>query len=496
MPRRRTAPSEKRLMSSTTGPRAAYFIARSKKGVPGCSVLMQTERAAARRRSGSDDGESTKNSCGATTRFSMGPSAPSGRSSITSSPGRPSQHQRLHQVLGNLSHEDVAAPAHEHSAHRPSQYQWSLASTTISPRFSIITPVYDPPLGAFLACIDSVRSQTFADWEWCVVDDCSTLPEVRAALAKLERQDHRIRVVHRSANGGIVAASNDALSMARGEFVDAAGPRRSTAAHRAGADGGDHRLHRRRRLRVQRRGPRARRRPRVGSFQQARLVPRTIPLVDVHLPSVGAAPRRGHRGRRVPRRLRRVAGPRPHPACHGADRGTRPAGGPPSAAAVSLAQHLHVGVAGKLDADHRCRPRPSSRAGAVRSAGSRRHTWCTARVEGTYRLLRNVPPDTPVTVVMPTRAEGGDSRPYRLAAAATIEALRTTHPQHSIGRRLSGLAAGEPRRSARRRLRRALGAAAGARRLVDQGGARPGVQRLSVRGAGLGGARSGAAVAT
>ena len=29
---------------------------------------------------------------------------------------------------------------------------------------------------------------------------------------------------------------------------------------------------------------------------------------------------------------------------------------------------------------------------------------------------------------MPTRAEGGASRPYRLAAAATIEGLRTTHP--------------------------------------------------------------------
>ncbi|MGZ4739835.1 MAG: glycosyltransferase, partial [Ilumatobacteraceae bacterium] len=122
-------------------------------------------------------------------------------------------------MLGDLSHEDVAAPAHEHSAHRPPQYQWSLASTTISPRFSIITPVYDPPLGAFLACVDSVRSQTFSDWEWCVVDDCSTRPEVVDALRSLEQTDPRIRVVHRSVNGGIVAASNDALAMATGEFV-------------------------------------------------------------------------------------------------------------------------------------------------------------------------------------------------------------------------------------------------------------------------------------
>ena len=101
------------------------------------------------------------------------------------------EHQRFHQVLGDLPHEDVAAPAHEHSAHRRPQYQWSLASTTISPRFSIITPVYDPPLGAFLACVDSVRSQTFGDWEWCLVDDCSTRPEVRRARrAGARRRSH------------------------------------------------------------------------------------------------------------------------------------------------------------------------------------------------------------------------------------------------------------------------------------------------------------------
>ena len=64
-----------------------------------------------------------------------------------------------------------------------------------------------------------MQSQTFADWEWCVVDDCSTRPEVRSALASLGHADPRIRVLRRDTNGGIVAASNDALAMCRGEFV-------------------------------------------------------------------------------------------------------------------------------------------------------------------------------------------------------------------------------------------------------------------------------------
>ena len=49
-------------------------------------------------------------------------------------------------------------------------------------------------------------------------------------------------------------------------------------------------------------------------------------------------------------------------------------------------------------------------------------------LEGTYRLVRNVAPTTPVTVVVPTVGEGGKKRSDNLAAATTVEGLRTTHP--------------------------------------------------------------------
>ena len=87
------------------------------------------------------------------------------------------------------------------------------------PRFSIVTPVYNPPAKALKACIKSVIKQNFSDWEWCIVDDCSTQPHVRKILNKLAAQDSRVRVAHRATNGGIVAASQDGLDMATGEFV-------------------------------------------------------------------------------------------------------------------------------------------------------------------------------------------------------------------------------------------------------------------------------------
>ena len=87
------------------------------------------------------------------------------------------------------------------------------------PRFSIVTPVYNPPAKALKACIKSVRKQNFSDWEWCIVNDCSTQPHVRRILNKFAAKDSRVRVAHRTTNGGIVAASQDGLDMATGEFV-------------------------------------------------------------------------------------------------------------------------------------------------------------------------------------------------------------------------------------------------------------------------------------
>jgi GT2 family glycosyltransferase len=87
------------------------------------------------------------------------------------------------------------------------------------PRFSIVTPVYETPADVLHAMLESVRRQSFADWELCLVDDASTEPHVAAMLQQAQDLNPRIRVLRREANGGIVAASNDALAMAGGEFV-------------------------------------------------------------------------------------------------------------------------------------------------------------------------------------------------------------------------------------------------------------------------------------
>jgi GT2 family glycosyltransferase len=89
----------------------------------------------------------------------------------------------------------------------------------LAPLFSILTPVYDTPAAVLEATLESVRAQSFADWELCLVDDASPEPHVAEMLARAAAEEPRIRVQTRERNGGIVAASNDALAMASGEFV-------------------------------------------------------------------------------------------------------------------------------------------------------------------------------------------------------------------------------------------------------------------------------------
>lgn len=87
------------------------------------------------------------------------------------------------------------------------------------PFFSVLTPVYNPGIDVLDAMIQSVRDQSFEDWQLVLVDDLSPDAAVRDALHRAAAADARITVVERQTNGGICAASNDAVDAARGEFL-------------------------------------------------------------------------------------------------------------------------------------------------------------------------------------------------------------------------------------------------------------------------------------
>jgi glycosyltransferase involved in cell wall biosynthesis len=87
------------------------------------------------------------------------------------------------------------------------------------PLISIVMPVYNPKPEWLEEAIKSVRSQIYSNWELCIADDASTNPSIRTILETYAREDDRIHVVFRKENGHISAASNSALSLAKGEWV-------------------------------------------------------------------------------------------------------------------------------------------------------------------------------------------------------------------------------------------------------------------------------------
>jgi GT2 family glycosyltransferase len=88
-----------------------------------------------------------------------------------------------------------------------------------SPKISVVVPVYNPPAAFLQAMIDSVRAQTYANWELCLADGASTAEHVRPILEAAAASDPRIRVALLPANGGIVGNSNAAAELATGEFL-------------------------------------------------------------------------------------------------------------------------------------------------------------------------------------------------------------------------------------------------------------------------------------
>jgi teichuronic acid biosynthesis glycosyltransferase TuaG len=87
----------------------------------------------------------------------------------------------------------------------------------VRPEVTVITPAHDA--ARFLArTIESVRAQTFADWEMCVVDDGSSdaTPEIVETIA---REDPRVRLIRRPRAGGPAAARNEGIDRSRGRYV-------------------------------------------------------------------------------------------------------------------------------------------------------------------------------------------------------------------------------------------------------------------------------------
>ena len=87
------------------------------------------------------------------------------------------------------------------------------------PLISVVMPTYNADPTWLSETIESVRRQIYPHWELCIADDASTDPAIPSLLDRFAAEDSRIKVIIRTKNGHISAASNSALDLASGDWV-------------------------------------------------------------------------------------------------------------------------------------------------------------------------------------------------------------------------------------------------------------------------------------
>jgi glycosyltransferase involved in cell wall biosynthesis len=86
-------------------------------------------------------------------------------------------------------------------------------------RFSIIMPVYNPPLDVLRESIESALQQSYRNFELILVDDCSTDVRILPLLKDIAREHRNVSLIERAQNGHISAATNEGAEAATGDFL-------------------------------------------------------------------------------------------------------------------------------------------------------------------------------------------------------------------------------------------------------------------------------------
>lgn len=84
---------------------------------------------------------------------------------------------------------------------------------------SVVTPTYDTEPRYLRELFRSLLNQDYPNWEWIVVDDGSSRADTIHVLHEIAREDSRIHLILQPRNSGISAATNAALTVARGDYL-------------------------------------------------------------------------------------------------------------------------------------------------------------------------------------------------------------------------------------------------------------------------------------
>jgi GT2 family glycosyltransferase len=86
----------------------------------------------------------------------------------------------------------------------------------INPKISIIIPLYNTPVDFFRELLYFMHEQTYTNWELCLADGS---PEPLKEIQKMVAKEPRIKYKYIGKNKGISENTNEALSLATGDYI-------------------------------------------------------------------------------------------------------------------------------------------------------------------------------------------------------------------------------------------------------------------------------------
>lgn len=87
------------------------------------------------------------------------------------------------------------------------------------PLISVVVPVYRTPLPFLKAMVKSIQNQSYANWQLCLSNSGARGGEVEYYLERLSDKDPRIRVAEETGQLGISENTNQAISLAEGDYI-------------------------------------------------------------------------------------------------------------------------------------------------------------------------------------------------------------------------------------------------------------------------------------
>jgi glycosyltransferase involved in cell wall biosynthesis len=132
--------------------------------------------------------------------------------------------RRSWHAMQRLYYRVVYLPLHNLKGHRIFRVSKLDANSSLKLKnqeikISIIMPTFNTPAKILSNAIDSIRAQSYGNWELCICDDFSDQQETINALRKYKGTDPRIKIIRSQKNLHIAGATNLALEFTTGDFV-------------------------------------------------------------------------------------------------------------------------------------------------------------------------------------------------------------------------------------------------------------------------------------